>query len=348
MAFFHSLAARRVQRAWRACAARRLVAAGGALRALATCAVCQDECVRLVRCANGHGCCVGCALCASDMRCPLCREPRPLVAERVLADTMAACGLRLRCASCGVSSAIADVEAHRAWCPAHRYVCPHAACAQCVSAGAMAAHVAAHHSDGVPRLLRAADGARHVVAAFALRLASDSLVLEVGGAVVVVRTWPKYLSALALSEAGPPALQLAARAYYPAPTARALCLTVRLLRVVGCETPEAFCEEHRLGVVPPMLASRESCVMCNVAATLVPRTVYAPPPQHPRLPDVNPFCVVPARPGAGLAARARHAGLRDLPAVQLPLAPATATPVAFVHLALREDVRVAIGDLYRE
>ena len=170
---------------------------------------------------------------------------------------------------------------------------------------------------------------------------------EVGGVAVVVSTGPKRLNALAFADAGPPAVPLAARAYYPSPTARALRLTVRLLRVLGCETPaEAFCEEHRLGVVPPMLASRESIVLCNVAATLVPRTVYAP--SHQQHPTENPFFVLAAKPGAGLATRARHAGLRDLPAVQLPLAPETATPVAFVHLLFREDARVAIGDLYRE
>ena len=146
-----------------------------------TCAVCQDECVRLVRCANGHRCCVGCALCAAA-RCPLCREPRALVAGRARGrdgGVRAAAALReLRRASA------IGVEAHRAWCR------------RTASCAAKRARVRAHARDGgargrtASRLLRHADGARHVVAAFALRLASDALVCEVGGVTVVVSTGP--------------------------------------------------------------------------------------------------------------------------------------------------------------
>lgn len=279
---------------------------------------------------------------ARDARCPLCRELRPLAAERAIADAMSACGLRLRCTGCGASTAVDDVEAHRAWCSAHRFVCPHTQCTRCVPAAGMSSHVALH--EDVPRLLVGADGARHVVFALALHSLSDALVLEVGGVVVVVDTTHRRLP-MGLAETTPPVVQLMARAYYPTPAARALRLAVRLLRVAGCDTGHTFCEEHHLGVVPPMLASRETIVLTNVAATLLPRTVIAED-ADPR--PENPFFLELGRPAAGLAERARRAGLRDLPHVQAPLAIHQGTPAAFVHLCFREDARLAVSEVYRE
>lgn len=325
-----------VQHVWRRRAAARLVAVSQHLRNVAQCVVCADECVKLVRCSNGHSCCMGCVLAASDNRCPLCREVRAAVPDTTIATTLAVCGVRLRCHECGIHTSVDETEFHRAWCPSHRFVCPWSTCSQCVRAVDMAEHVA-HHSD-VHRLTRQSDGRYHLVVVFAR--AGDAVVVCVGNTTVVVNntTTRRLLPASMHSDGA--VLQLGLRAYYPTSMAPALRAVVRQLRVSG----DDFTEEHRYGVVPPMIASRESVVLSGLTPTLTSRSVLS---------DAfvdSPLIVAPnVRPGPALGDRLRQAGLRDAPQIVKPFSPMESHAlVAVVHLCFCEDRNTPIGALYEE
>lgn len=333
-----------LQRLWRVRASARHARAAAQLRAMAECVVCGDECAQLVRCAHGHACCVGCTLAASDTRCPLCREPRPATVDTSLAQALAACGTRLRCRACGVASDVADCEAHRAWCPAHRFVCPWSTCTHTVCAAEMAAHV--RHHDRVHQLTRTREGCYHLVTALARP--GDAVVTCAGDTTVVLTTARRMPHHLHVQEASPPMLHLHVRAYYASARAPALRATLRQLRVDGCDTRDAWSEEHRLGVVPPMIASRESVVLAGQTPALTPRALLAENFDHAQLvlPDVDPG----AEASACIGPQVRAAGLRDVPALTKPLASPLldghAAPAVLLHVALCEDVRTPIGTLY--
>lgn len=302
-----------VQRAWRRVCTRRLVATRTAMRDMSVCVVCRDECVDHVRCGNNHACCVGCALSASDQRCPMCRETRSLVADAGLPVVMAAAGVRLLCAACNVHLDSKDVEFHRAWCPMHRFVCPWEQCAQCVPAAEMATHVRAH---GVPCLTPDDAGDVHFHAAVR---PTTSFVVVVGDAVVVLT-----LAAGSFRRGGEPACAFVSlRAYYASSDARLLTARVRQLRVSG-----EWVEDHRLGGVKPMLATREVAVG-TLSAALTPRSMCDEPF------DALVFTGVPTP--ANLQ-NVKRAGVQDVsaaPAASLLLP--NAHTVALLHVTLTRE-----------
>lgn len=329
-----------VQRRWRRRASRRMGVATATLRGMVTCAVCHDECVRLVRCSNGHACCVGCAMCATDTRCPLCRENRPLVPDTTVLPLLEACGTRLQCASCRTSLVPRQVEKHRAWCAEHRFLCPWSNCSQCVHALSMADHVRGHPN--VPALTRRLDGGYHLVVALLSRV-SESIVCCVEDATIVISNGAQRIAVFG-SPKEPP-MMLTLRAYYASGTSRALRATVRQHMVSSCDQKDAWVDEHRVGVISPMIASREAVVSTSTVAALTPRTLIVDSmvmhTPHIMLPD--------ARPGhtPGLGDRIRRNGMRDLPPAMLPMnAVADAhTPAALVHICIRDDP-TPISDVY--
>ena len=315
----HGFSARLIQRAWRAACTRRLVATRRTLRDLSTCVVCCDECTRLVRCANGHACCAGCTMSTEDNRCPVCREPRPLVHDAAFQSTLVAANARLACLACNVTIAPAMVEQHRAWCPSHRYVCPHHACTHCVPAAEMARHMFDH--DDVLQLHAREDGAHHLVLALQ---SVESVIALVGATVVVVTSAPlrRY------PDVG--LMHVTVRAYYPGPMAPAVHCVVRQVRASDTQ----WVEEHRLGVIPPMLASREAAVV-GAGAVVTPRNT----------------CVLAhdsgyVAEGPPNAKKVRQAGLRDLPLSMTPLLRLDVTnAVALTHVLFREDAETCIADM---
>lgn len=305
---------------------------------MVTCSICHDECVRMVRCSNGHACCVGCALCTNDARCPLCRESRPLVPDTTICSFLEACGTRLKCYACDVCFAPRDCERHRAWCPEHQFVCPYPNCSQCVPAIAMADHVMHHPS--VPALTRSIDGSYHMVLAFQSR-ANECLIACVNDTTVVISNGLRRVVALG-SQADPP-MMVSMRAYYASGGAAPLRATVRQMSVSACDDAGGWLEEHRIGIVTPMMASREAVVSNGVTAMLAPRSFVLES-------QMDSHMIIPnARPGitTGLQERVCQAGIRDMPTNLPPLASLEPhTPTALVHVCFREDGRMSISDVY--
>ena len=318
-----------LQRAWRARASRRLAQAARALRELATCAICQDECVHLVRCSNAHGCCLGCALSAEDNRCPLCRESRPLVPDATVASTLRALGTRLRCATCGIHSDVDACEEHRAWCPDHCFLCPVTGCAQCVPASEMASHVQ-HHAE--VSVLHLHEGAYHLILGVRAH-GTEGLIVTLDDTVVVVELAARRTLAIEQEQV----MVVALRAYYPHARAPALHTTVQQVLPSLCDGTD-WVEEHRLGVMAPMLASHEGLVASRVTAKLTPRSLV---PEQARL-----LSITDAPPGTVLSHRMRRVGWRDLPshAPLLTPLPAGVQHGLLIRLCFRVDATSCISE----
>lgn len=331
-----------VQHHWRVRASHQLQATRATLRELCVCAVCRDECVRVVRCPNGHATCVGCTLSASDTRCPVCRDSRALNLDSMVATALEACGARLKCATCGQHSAVAHHERHRAWCAAHRFVCPWATCMQCVAARDMSTHVLGHGN--VPRLVRQLDGTYHLLLATTPRT-NDAWLVCVGNATVVLtNATPRRLVAAEHN-----LVHIGARCYYAGPDASVVRLVMRQLLVSQCADRDHYTEEHRIGVVPPMIASREAIVANGVPSILATRALLADG-ETSATDLATTFAIPDVRPGTtpGLVERAKRVGLRDLPPASPPLTqlPDGLTPACLLHFCFRVDPTTTIGSLF--
>lgn len=331
-------AVRTIQTLWRARASQRLSRAMVQIREMCKCVVCDDECVKIVRCTNGHSCCVGCVLGAADSRCPICRETRvTMTPDALVADVLHACETRMRCNSCNIMFRSADCERHRAWCPAHQFVCPCSMCTQCIPASKMAAHVVQNHDD-VSSLTAFSNGSFHLV--FTAGLGRDNIVFAVNDVTVVIGTCGSRASRLSPD---PAMIGLSLRAYYPTSTSPSLVATLHQMRVSDCNVVDSWCDAHRYGVIPPMIASRETVVLAPQSASVVPRVMTFDPYEVPRLilPDHKPG-VTP-----GLMKRVRDSGLRDVP-LMTPSMPRldACTPMSLLHLVLHFDEETPIGSLY--
>ena len=225
---------------------------------------------------------------------------------------MAAAGARLLCAACDVHLDAKDVEFHRAWCPRHRFVCPWEQCAQCVAAADMAAHVRAH---GVPCLTPADAGDVHFHVA--LR-PTCSVVVVVDDAVVVLT-----LAAGSFRRGGEPACAFVSlRAYYASSDAPLLTARVRQVRVDG-----EWVEDHRLGAVTPMLATREAAAG---GTALTPRSMNAA--------ENEAALVFLGKPTPSTLQRIKRAGVQD----------ASAAPAASFLLSSSHTVAILHVSLSRE
>jgi hypothetical protein len=310
------------------------------VRELTRCAVCHDECLHLVRCSNGHGCCVGCELSIADNRCPLCREQRAFVVDGVLPSLFKEWpALRLRCQTCGdVHVPAGQCETHRAWCPEHTFACPVPGCTHLVRARDMKAHVMLH---GVPVLLPRDGCYEFFLGLTRVNGEAADVVVRVGEECVLVLTSTsvnRRSLVQSVSDLLHPVLHLSLKAYYRDAAARPVRAVVRQLRVADCVEEDAWVEEHRCGVVPPVIASRETTPASHsrVGPSLTARTQLVAEPTDPD-PSSSPLFFLPnTGPSTEVAQHVRRRGIRDLspaPPHAPPRLP-TGLPVALLHIRL--------------
>jgi len=331
-----------VQRYWRRYICNRHAATSNYLVALSTCAVCQDECVDLVRCANGHGCCIGCEINLSDTRCPLCRDIRLPQRDTLFPSLLRVADVRFRCGTCRKVLTVAECEPHRAWCDAHRFQCPFPACTACVCAAEMVSHMQQKHNVTTLRML--ADGTYHLIVG--MLPGSEATVYCVDDVTVVVET-----SAVGrrqtLYESQLPELDLHIRAYYASPNTACLKATVRQLLPSQLDTYGEWLEEHRCGVVPPVLACRESKNAQETSVRLTPRSLLS----ESRLLNENALrlpSIANVRPGTAARSHVSGFGIRDTPCVVKPLTRRTTNdvPVALLHFVFRQDSSQSIAKVF--
>ena len=331
-------AATAVQRAWRARCCAILARARAAARDMCTCAVCGDECVRIVRCPNGHATCAGCAVGATDARCPVCREMRPLVADACAPAMLAFCRARLRCSACGTTSTASSCEFHRAWCPSYAFQCPFFDCHHTATAARMAAHVIRAHAHA-HRLERMADGWCSFVTVVVR--GGEEAVLVVGSDVVTLSSG----GFRRMADPGGHALHIDLRAVYSGPRAHVLRAIVRQVRIDDCERGAGSCrDEHRIDAIAPVLASREVVTTAHrpPEIVLVQRStaVYDLVLDGPRL-----LSMPNVRPSRAVADAARKAGLRDVP-FTAPLLRKPHVPVSLLHVLISRDPSSLVGDVF--
>lgn len=336
-------AAQTLQRRWRMHLAQRCCVALRKMREMSVCVVCNDECVGVVRCPNGHACCLGCEMSTHDSRCPICRVGRPMVQDASFEALARSAGVRMHCAACDVFFPVDRCEHHRAWCPSHRFVCPHPECTACVTASDMAAHVARH--EGVHSLTRRTCGRHHVILGMP-RHGGDTVIVCVGPTVVVVTNASRRFYTPTQLTTDSVSMTLQVHAYYPSSHSPPVYATLRQLRVVDCSDVNSWVEEHRYGLVPPMMASRENVVVSQSGPILTPRCVM----MDPLVNSVGLFALPDVLPGKDLSSTIRARGVRDIPIPwqrnASPVQWDVSTPIALVHLMLREDTSQSIGDVW--
>ena len=335
-------AARNVQRAWREHRARVLTRLIGSLRERCRCVVCGDECVRLVRCSNGHASCVGCSLAASDARCPLCRVARDRTrVDFVTPAVLAECGARLRCSSCGRSTTVQECERHRAWCPAHRYVCPFDACTHTCPADEMAHHVTAAH--GVPSLSPRQDGCHHIVTTSTMRPFPPRLIVVGDTVVSIAQSWQAHSLRRGFAPTTAETVHVMLRGHYASCDAPVVRVTVRQLRAVDAQ----WSEEHRCGVVAPVVAPLEHLppsAFGTPTVVVTPRCVLTRDDDEADVPLVLPDAAPTDR---SLRERLMRSGVRDPPLSLDPLAHVDASlPVVVLHFTFWTDMTHSVGDVF--
>lgn len=334
-------AARVLQRAWRARSSHLLAVTRRALRELAECCVCRDECVQTVRCPNGHARCLGCfESSVNNFRCPVCRCACTSSApDRTFELVVCVARLPYECGTCGQHIPASACEAHRAWCPAHQFRCVAGSCPELCVAEDMAAHVARAH--GVPTLSVQRGGVYHAVVALHRGSASpDTPALVCVGSTVVVFNLYAHL----MPRPGGPlfghrrsiAASLYVRACYSSPLAPALHLTVRQLRLADCLTPNSWTDEHRCGMITPLLASHVGTEPVHVPVLTAACACVAPLPTEGG--GVCHAIVADALPDPTVARMLRGRGIRDTGDDE-------SESFYLLHVLLREDANVRVGDV---
>lgn len=317
----------------------RLLSFERRIRDMARCVVCHDECVHMIRCSNSHGVCVGCQLNAMhDLRCPVCREYRGCDVDASFESMLRAAHVTFRCQTCQRSVASTMCEYHRAWCSQHRFTCPHTVCSHSCVGRDFADHCLRLHSRHTHKLHPTRDGAHHVVAAFPPSHDLTVFVLgDHGIAVLVSLTQVRRMSMLGSASASMSPndvlVHLHLRAIYPSHAAPAVVCTVRQLRVHDCSTPNSWVEEHRHGLITPVVASREG----------LHETFYDGPVVKPRVALVESVetafvAASTCPPDTSVVASARRFGLRDVGLVGSTMTVPSKdahTRVALLHLSFR-------------
>jgi len=273
----------------------------------------------------------------------------------ILASTFA---LRMRCSECNQSVPASRIEFHRAWCCKHAFECPVNGCRQTHTATDMERHVIACHSssllDPSPPPTRAATAATAVTAVTAATAvtavtaataATYTLLVSrfAPEVVVVVHDVVVVVSVNAFQVGEVPTvghLNLHMRAYYPSPEAPPVTATVSQFRVndYACDTP---LEIFNVGIVPPVIASRE-----NMTVT-------------PYIPHITPRCVMAAENVLTPSSASIYAihgvddlhryGVRDIPVIMRPTrrAEVHGIPVAIVRLHFeRHASHACVGTVY--
>lgn len=308
------VAAKTIQRSFRSRrrSGSRLRAFDELVKDMSRCVICHDECVRMMRCQNGHGVCEGCNMSSTDPRCPLCRDVRSTEVDKTFERIVVATQVQLTCQTCKKRVTAATCEFHRNWCPQHKFTCPFNSCSQTLPANELARHVLQCHGTRTQRVRTQNDGAYRIFASFPATSNDVSVIVLEDDTCIVVSTshirrviMPTAHSHVGQADA---LLQLHMRAVYSSPSARAIVALVRQMRLIDCDDVyNSWVEEHRHGIVAPIVAPRESLdegaydgpvVKPRVALTETPETalvVSAGTLNHKLL-----------------AAHARRYGLRDI------------------------------------
>lgn len=321
----HSRSAALIQRRWCRYQNRCFTAAKSTLRERCRCCVCHDECVHVVVCANGHAVCAGCDAVMDVRACPLCRAPRGERVDATIPAMTTCMQLRMHCAQCDVYLPTEHIEFHRAWCPAFEFECPVEGCAETVTAAAMCDHVTRHH-----RPYRGAE------LTLAVSRFSSSVACVVDDHTVVVLTCTPEQYGGGETFASHAALHM--RAYYASPRAPPLLATVTQRRVVDVWA-DTFLERFHVGVVTPVLASRERVVLTPYAPHVTPRCLLTN--------DPTPVLGKPPLLLSDVVRDLQRYGIRDIPVSTRPQRPRDlpGVPVAIVTVAFTVDGG-AIGELY--
>lgn len=233
------------------------------------CSVCGDTCVRILRCVNGHGICVGCSDSVMDLRCPVCREHRHSgeTIDVTSQKALECLGTVIQCNQCGRRHVTHEHEQHRAWCPAHQFMCPISGCTHATSVANMHSHLESVHANSVHRLMakvQSLPGRSRVLPNYECTLLLTSeptqmiFPLEQHG-VLHVSSSPLRMSCSDATYYGQyaPYVVLQLRTYYPGPHAPCLSASVKQFKSSGCTSPHKWCEEHRVDTVSPILATEE-------------------------------------------------------------------------------------------
>lgn len=264
------------------------------LRDACTCVICQDECVRLIRCPNGHPTCSSCALATglADVRCAICREHRGTIVDSTIANLLVRSQVRLRCGTCDSSVLATECERHRAWCPKHLFLCPFAGCRHTCVSSDMAAHLQGVHH--VPKVMCDSHGKWNAVLVLTPGTHDPACLVTCAGVVLMA----SVVSTPPLLGTGDTFLVVRMHAFYPSRKVPAVLVTLRQHRAHNLQR---HINEHRCGVLPPMLASRETvphrlCVPCiHVASSFHSHTsAFVATPWHKvTLPTISATTAAP-------------------------------------------------------
>lgn len=331
------IAALLIQVFWRAQRCRRACDTTRTLRELCTCAVCNDECARIVRCPKGHGCCMGCNMSMTDPRCPICREPRGTTTDPTLPLLLRVNRFPLRCNTCRKQVYEHECELHRAWCPAHLFLCPWANCQKCFPAHELAEHI--QHHTNVHCLQRELDsmnpmGGYEYHAVLLLTRTSEQIIFCVEDTTVVLQVAVRRVITAGGGFAHAPLLfHMNARAYYASSASPALKTRVRQLPVHACADGSEHVEEHCMDIVPPMLASSESIVLGSIGGWMSARSIL----QDGQLEPNMLVLLRNGRPSPGVNVQVRQLGIKDAPRLppQSREEVEGGTMAAIVHISFR-------------
>lgn len=320
-----------VQRAWRNHMVHMMMHIRAWSRQMSRCVVCDDECVTLFRCANGHGCCIGCDASITDQRCPICRDPRHVNSDDTLTTILIATRTRHLCVACNVYVDTRGCEHHRAWCPSHTFTCPVASCRQTLRSTELAQHVC--HHNNVTRV----QGSRAFV--MVANRFSENAILVVDDDVVVISTTPRTQSS-SLNDIISGGIDFGIRCYYRNSEVGVLTCTVRQIQTSTSDDDDRYLEEYRMGMVPAMIASRERIVVAPYTPHLMPRCVdTSSSGLH------SPMILTET--GCDLTRRLANHGVRDVPWVTKPIKNVSlGGPPAFVLRVRLTRLATRVGTVF--
>jgi len=247
-----------IQREWRSAMMQMMMQLRRWSREMTRCVVCDDECVTLFRCENGHGCCIGCDASITDQRCPVCREPRRTTPDDTLRTILTKTRARHLCSACNIHVDTRICEHHRAWCPSHRFTCPIPSCQHACSASQLGQHVRCH---------TAATAISHEFVLVANRISEDT-VLVVDDDVIVISTAPRNSNSLNDIISG--GMIFSIRCYYSGPNVDVWTCTVCQIKTSMSHLDDRYVERYNMGIVPAMIASREQIVVAPYTPHMMP------------------------------------------------------------------------------
>ena len=307
-------------------------------REMARCVVCDDECVTLFRCPNGHSCCVGCDASITDQRCPMCREPRSAKSDDTLACLLVTTRCRMFCQMCNLHVDANYCEFHRAWCPSHQFLCPCKGCHQTFARVDMASHILRH--EDVVDIPLCEKGSREFVM-ITTRFNEDTI-FTVNNDVFVISTM-HGTNSNSLNELLSGEISFRIRCYYKSPSSRVWMCTLRQLQMAHIDNDSMYVEEFNVGMVPAVIASREQLVVSPYTPHITPRCLHVIPPQ-PR----NSTLLFEK--GRDLKRRLTTMGVRDVPWVTKPVKELSmqGPPTCVLRICLKLSSTTDVGSVFTD